>query len=152
MAKPHPMAKRGMAIPTYGRGGPLAIPHLRTGAYMAKGERCLPLRPSHTYGCLHGQREGGWGRASLFGHPLRGWVPIWPKGRLGSAYMAKEGCKGALRPLWPSPKGGSLHGQRRGWDGPYGHPLRERRPPFGLWERVAAPHRLPSALRGVLWP
>jgi hypothetical protein len=49
MAKPHPMAKRGMAIPTYGRGGPLAIPHLRTGAYMAK-EGVSPLLWPSPYG------------------------------------------------------------------------------------------------------
>jgi hypothetical protein len=61
---------------------------------------------------------------------------------------------GERLPLWPSPKSGSLLGQRRGWGafGPYGHPPTGGAAPFGLWERVAAPHRLPSALIGMLWP
>jgi len=95
---PHPMAKRGMAIP-----------NLR-GAYMAKGERgppslAIPLRG----GCLYGLR-GGWG------------VPTWPKREVGEPFGPfgqRRGGRGATSALWPKerpawPKEGCLHGQRPG--------------------------------------
>jgi hypothetical protein len=158
-----PMGKAGLAITTpyaYGclhgqKVGSASLsghPHLWVPTW-PKERLAIPLAsPTGETAPPFGLWETFTERDGSFGHPI-------PTG----AYMAKEreGAPPSLTlPTYgrggpfghPTPTGGGLHGQRRGWDGPYGHPLRERRPPFGLWERVAAPHRLPSALRGVLWP
>jgi hypothetical protein len=105
------------------------------GAYMAKGGPLRPLWPKEREGRpplaiphLRGayMAKEGEGSASLFGHPL------------GCLHGQREGGRGALRPLWPSPTygrqvptwpssadGAALMTKKRD-----GHPFGQT-PPFG---------------------
>jgi hypothetical protein len=103
------MAKEGGGWGAYmAKGGPLRPLWPKKGrlgsAYMTKREGgTAPFGHPTPTGCLHGQRRGG-ERLPLW--PSLG-VPTWPKREVGEPFG----------PLWPSPKGGSLHDQRRGGRG-----------------------------------
>jgi hypothetical protein len=67
---PHPMAKRGMAIPTYGRGGPFGHP-LRVGRPLRPmgeggGPSPPPFGPDRDALAISWPKDGGFGRGEGF--------------------------------------------------------------------------------------